>query len=142
MSISLNNHESRIKALENGGAGSWSNGSGNGSYWLKENKTGIIIQFGRYGSDGAASGTTKFLKPFSSATSYTVVVTQTAPGTGINWSYASRVRDLTAEQFSWWVNNLPLQWIAIGYLISYRILNYAYACKSLLFTPLMKWRCE
>ena len=67
MSISLNNHESRIKALENAGSGSWSKFSNSVGYCLTENSTGLKIQFGTAGND--AYPTITFPKPFTTIVS-------------------------------------------------------------------------
>lgn len=137
MSISLNNHESRIKALENGGAGSWSKGSNANGNWVKESKTGLLIQFG---ATNTGSTLTVKLPVVFTDTSYKVIATRN--NTKANES-AIVVYDNTVSQFNMTFiypqGSRPLSsanWLAIGYLISYRILNYAYACKSLLFTPL------
>lgn len=67
MSISLNNHESRIKALENAGSGSWSKFSNSVGYCLTENSTGLKIQFGAAGNDPYPTIT--FPKPFTTIVS-------------------------------------------------------------------------
>ena len=143
MSISLNNHESRIKALENGGAGSWSKGSNANGNWVKESKTGLLIQFG---ATNTGSTLTVKLPVVFTDTSYKVIATRN----NINANESAVVvYGSTVSQFNMtfiYPNgsrpSSSANWLAIGYLISDRILNYAYACKSLLFTPLMKWRCE
>lgn len=143
MSISLNNHENRIKALENGGAGSWSKGSNANGNWVKESKTGLLIQFG---ATNTGSTLTVKLPVVFTDTSYKVIATRN--NTNGNES-AVVIYGSTVSQFNMTFiypqgsrTSSSANWLAIGYLISDRILNYAYACKSLLFTPFMKWRCE
>lgn len=139
MSISLNNHESRIKALENGGAGSWSKGSNANGNWVKESKTGLLIQFG---ATNTGSTLTVKLPVVFTDTSYKVIATRN--NINANESavvvYGSTVNQFNMT-FIYPQGSRPsssANWLAIGYLISYRILKYAYACKSLLFTPLRK----
>ena len=62
MAISLNNHETRIKALENksSASSSWSvTKDVNG--WMLENSTGIMIQWMKV----SGSGTKQFVKAFN-----------------------------------------------------------------------------
>ena len=134
MSISLNNHESRIKALENGGAGSWSKGSNANGNWVKESKTGLLIQFG---ATNTGSTLTVKLPVVFTDTSYKVIATRN----NINANESAVVvYGSTVSQFNMtfiYPNgsrpSSSANWLAIGYLISYRILNHAYACKSSLF---------
>ena len=116
MSISLNNHESRIKALENGGAGSWSKGSNANGNWVKESKTGLLIQFG---ATNTGSTLTVKLPVVFTDTSYKVIATRN--NTKANES-AIVVYDNTVSQFNMTFiypqGSRPLSsanWLAIGY---------------------------
>ena len=139
MSISLNNHESRIKALENGGASSWSKGSNANGNWVKESKTGLLIQWGSISSSGSLKYEVD--QPFPVKYTQIPVVNKSIGGYyngGFDMTWM-QIKSISLDKFVHSVIGSlgsPVQWFAIGYLISYRILNYAYACKSLLFTPL------
>lgn len=148
MSISLNNHESRIKVLENGGAGSWSKGSNANGNWVKESKTGLLIQWNcvycsrdqnkitlptSYKNDTYSIMTVQNHRSGDAETSALIPMIKNKKST----TFEIRHIHPQGHGVSSWMG-----WFAIGYLISDRILNYAYACKSLLFTPLIKWRCE
>ena len=145
MSISLNNHENRIKALENGGAGSWSKGSNANGNWVKESKTGLLIQWGT-AKDIGGNNSSKFTFPLAfSNTNYHLSMGYNGHFNANGWLSVLQYKDMTTtySMVSLTAGQVgTYRWLAIGYLISDRILNYAYACKSLLFTPLMKWRCE
>lgn len=143
MGISLNNHESRIKALENGGAGSWSKGSNANGNWVKESKTGLLIQWGRTVMQPGDhhNVTQSFPLEFESQPSVFVQFIGNTPDNF--WANNVQIYGVTTSKFTHariWImsphDTYGRPWLAIGYLISYRILNYAYACKSLLFTPL------
>ena len=139
MAISLNNHETRIKALENGGSSTWTKGSNSNGTWIQEASTQTMIQFNTLGVLAGDYKVIYFAKAFKSPP--TVVFTgQGRRFDGSGWVAVHVVYDVTTTQFRLGhvnpVNFDKIAWIAIGYLISDRILNYTYACKSLLFTPL------
>ena len=146
MGISLNNHESRIKALETGGSSAWTKGSNSNGNWVKENTTGLIIQFGWSNTPRGDNISVKFPIAFKTSTPVALFTTIGRSTNGNGWFALQQISSRTSTDFKIaHANNdyySTVSWIAIGYLISDRILNYAYACKSLLFTPLMKWRCE
>lgn len=141
MSISLNNHESRIKALENGGAGSWSNGSNANGNWVKESKTGLLIQWGT-ATDIGNNRESPFKFPIAfSNVSYHLSLGYNGHHNVQPWVSVFQYKNMTTTgaTISLTAKQVGIyRWLAIGYLISYRILNYAYVCKSLLFTPLRK----
>lgn len=136
MSISLNNHETRIAALEAKGSGSWTIGSGN-NHWARESSTGLLIQW----SKGYTTtwGTVTMTKSYSSTTSFTVQATQGT--THENWNPTSSDSTMfikSANSFNLWSGERNRNyWIAIGYLISDRILNYIYTRVNR-FLPLFK----
>lgn len=141
MAISLNNHESRIKALETGGSSTWTKGSNSNGNWVKENTTGLIIQFGSipaFGSTGSSSsGSVNVSLPISFSNELYSIATS-------DWcnQYTVFMANVVSKSvFECYVSQGQCylgKYLAIGYLISDRILKYAYACKSLLFTPLRK----
>ena len=128
MAISLNNHESRIKALENSSAPKVVV-SGNKGYWKCSN---ILIQW----MIRVQSSTHSWLTSFSSDTSYSAVVAGFEGGASENSGLSAQ--SASNISVSSWQSGRAKNIVAIGYLISDRILKYAYACKNLLFTPLRK----
>ena len=139
MAISLNNHETRIKALENSGSQNWTRGESSTGIWWKDAKSGLILQHSK--GNVTNFGKIKLPIPYSSTKSYTVVATfgKNDPTTEM-WAperSATTSQVVTNSEIIVYAAERPgFGWFTIGYLISYRILNYAYACKSLLFTPL------
>ena len=139
MAISLNNHESRIKALENKGSGSWSKGSNSNGNWIKDSVTGVLIQWGLIGRQSSQRFTVNMPLSYSDK-NYAVITSLN----GESWTpsdfsnYVIKSSANAFQQHQTGIGYLGGMWLAIGYLISNRILNYAYACKSLLFTPLRK----
>ena len=137
MAISLNNHESRIKALENGGSSSWSRGENTNGCWLKDTKTGALIMW----SKGVKYGYGNFSLPlsYSNTNTFSAIATRggNAGWTPQIWDMVVTITSKNSIHVSCGEGN-AYQWLTIGYLISDRILNYAHACKSLLFTPLRK----
>ena len=136
MSISLNNHESRIKALESSGKVSEVSLTNPG--YIKFSN-GLIINFG---TSGGVNKTFSFKKPFTS----TIISATSSRLDGGGYEHSPILGSLTNSglyvQCRGYQNeskSANIGIIAIGYLISYRILNYAYACKNLLFTPLRKF---
>ena len=139
MAISLNNHESRIKALESGGSSTWTKGTGTNCFWTQEKTTGLIIQFGWTGNDRGDSWKTITLPKAYKNTNYTALYSLASGGSGGQEynSFGATGKTTTGFKFKIQaVETASFTWLAIGYLISNRILNYAYACKNLLFTPL------
>ena len=135
MAISLNNHETRIKALENKSStsSSWSvTKDVNG--WMLENSTGIMIQWMKV----SGSGTKRFVKAFNTKALAIFISPNWARvgGGGDNAGCGAEIS--STSQFTIYIDGGAATTnyiLAIGYLISDRILKYAYACKSLLFTP-------
>ena len=137
MAISLNNHESRIKALENKvtTAETWTKSDVSGGICMTGNSSGFTILAFTLSSRGGKQ-LYSFPKAFKTKVS-AVSLTQANGGTGSqkNVTYQKH----STSQFYIYCDSGEvgaIDVIAIGYLISNRILNYAYACKSLLFTPL------
>ena len=133
MSISLNNHESRIKALED------TTFAVSGIIESKVSNPGYV-KFGNgfqicFGNMSGSSGSKSFAKSFTSAA---VCIVGSTLYSRILREGDFTVTSLNKSGFSYALNPSANTgyYIAIGYLISDRILNYAYACKSLLFTPL------
>ena len=138
MAISLNNHESRIKALESGGSNTWTKGSNSNGFWFKESKTNLIFQYGRTSMQGDSRKTVNLPIAYTVLESISVVCTF-YNDVDLNTDSATHGRAINLTQLrigSGSAYNTTLGWWSIGYLISDRILNYAYACKNLLFTPL------
>lgn len=137
MSISLNNHESRIKALENKAAtaGTWTKSDISGGICMTENSSGFTILAYSVSSRGGKQ-LYSFPKAFKTKVS-SVSLTQANGGTGSQKNVTFQSKS-TSQYYIYCDNGEvgTVNVIAIGYLISDRILNYAYACKSLLFTPL------
>lgn len=143
MAISLNtvnttvtNHETRIKALESKGASSWTKGSNSNGYWAKETTTGLIIQWGifvtssvttRYFPISFTSQPSLFHFVSNSNSSIDVYEFMTNSWNVTNSSY--RYNERRAQGGGWRGN-----WLAIGYLISDRILNYIYKAFAIIFT--------
>lgn len=120
MSISLNNHESRIKALENGGAGSWSKGTGNGYFWIKENKIGVVIQWGKINAIGDNKPCVIEFPVAFSNTSYLGLLTCLGHSNNeSSWTSLWQLKDFTTTSMSVSLTNreqVPAyNWLAIGY---------------------------
>ena len=119
MSISLNNHESRIKALENAGSGSWSKFSNSVGYCLTENSTGLKIQFGAAGNDPYPTIT--FPKPFTTIVSCVGFGNSTRVSASSDGTPHIRSINLTSCRLD--TGSLEIKyvrWIAIGILYTYR----------------------
>lgn len=115
MSISMNNHETRIKALENKGSGSWTKGSNSNGYWIKESGTGVIIQFGRHYHPESGQSWLTFPIPFSAKDSYSIACVNLTGSTfvsieGLGNMYPEKCYVDTAYR-----RNDTFGWIAIGY---------------------------
>ena len=128
MAYSLKNIGDRVAALEKAGSSSWSKGSNTNGYWVKESKTGLIIQWGRNGNmnQWEAGGTRNFPIPFTNVNSISMAAVQWSTTNGQTGSWSERIRALSATSFYWWANCSPMHWIAIGYLITNRLLNIYY----------------
>ena len=131
MGISLNNHESRIKALEDKGSGSWTKYSNSVGYCLTENSTGLKIQFGTAGNDSYPTIT--FPKPFTTIVSCVGLGIASGVSTSSDGAPHIRSISLTACRLdSGSIGSKYIRWIAIGILYTYR-----YIIKSAQkFTPL------
>lgn len=133
MSISMKNLSDRITALENkinsGALGGWEKGSNSNGYWLKEKTTGIIIQWGTAKDIGGNRPST-FVFPIKfSNTDYHLSLGFNGTFNASAWLSVTQYRDMRTSQAT--ISNTASQvglyrWFAIGYLISYRILNYIY----------------
>ena len=129
MAISLKNHDDRIANLETKiGAGggivesNWSSGG-----WYIKFAHGLLIQGG---TNTFNSSYVTFPKAFKN-TEYTVIVSKINNDPHVCVT-ASELSTSRCRLYNKWSGNESTQnttytWIAIGYLISYRILNYAYA---------------
>ena len=126
MSISMNNHETRIKALENKGSGSWTKGTKNSGYWAKESSTGLIIQWRLANGIGWDASTTVTLPRSFSDTNYAVVCTTDGAWETTAWANGLQVKRNSASEFGVHGSGdqRSFSWIAIGYLITNRLLNY------------------
>lgn len=118
MSISLNNHESRIKALENSGSQNWTRGESSTGIWWKDSKSGLLLQH----SKGNMSNWGKITLPksYSSTTSFCVVANhgnRTSAWTPTKSSGTCGVVSTdTIVVYS--AERVTFNWITIGYLIS------------------------
>ena len=144
MSISLNSHESRIKALEN----KTSQIAGVKAYGCNYNS--VLKNVTKDSNEQFTINTSCVLFVLAASTPNGSNRTQTlykngstivSNQSGSSWScrVTSAVIAMNAGDrisVNWGGLSGTGQLIAIGYLISDRILNYAHACKSLLFTPL------
>lgn len=132
MAISLKNHEERIARLET------SNGITHGTGWINIGSA-IEIRYGQGPHNSPSSSfetsrTITFSKAFTK-TVRTVVVSTTNNNAGCD--FTCMVTAISASNFKYVPNQtgtggqtpslFRCEYIAIGYLISYRILNYAYA---------------
>ena len=122
----MNNHEARIKALENKGSGSWTKGTGNSGYWAKESSTGLIIQWRLANGIGWDSSTTVTLPTSFSNTNYAVVCTTDGAWETTAWANGLQVKRNSASAFDVHGSGdqRSFSWIAIGYLITNRLLTY------------------
>ena len=113
MSISLSNHESRIKALENAGGGSWSKFSNSVGYCLTENSTGLKIQFGTAGDDPCPTIT--FPKPFTTIVSCVGFGNSTGLSTAVDGAPHILSISLTSCRLDSGSYTMKyIRWIAIG----------------------------
>ena len=121
--------------MEESGSSSWTKGTANGGYYTKEGSTGLIIQWGTAGSSAWNIGVTvKFPIAFTNLASVSVATVMNSFGDGESGSWSDRIRSLSTTQFYTWANTGPVYWIAIGCLISDRILNYIYKAFAIIFT--------
>lgn len=119
MSISLNNHEDRIRVLENAGSVSWSKFSNSVGYCLTENSTGLKIQFGTAGNDPYPTIT--FPKPFTTIVSCVGFGNSTRVSAADDGTPHIRSINLTSCRLD--TGSLEIKyvhWIAIGILYTYR----------------------
>lgn len=121
MSISLNNHESRIAALEtNKGSSSWTKGSNSNGYWAKDSGSGLIIQWGTCGINTDQWKTFDLPIPFTSGNfGFNVIGTS---GRDNEWANGFDCTGRNTTQFSLGgrcAGGTKI-WIAIGILYTYR----------------------
>ena len=115
MGISLNNHELRIKALENKGSGNWRSGETSTGIWWKEESSGLIIQHSK--GNMTNWGTINLPLAYSTANSYSIV------GTFGNWNSRWEPTDSTtvvsavskSQILVWSRERLHMNWLTIGY---------------------------
>lgn len=128
MSISLNNHETRIKKLEDAGSGSWSVYSNSNGYCLSESGTGLKIQF------GTATGvhpTITFPKSFTTICCAVGLGIRDYQSTTSDGAVHVRTISLTSFRFDSGSTNISNNnWIAIGMLYTYRYINNIFVLKS------------
>lgn len=130
MSISMKNLSDRITALENkinsGALGGWEKGSGNGGFWVREKTTGLTIQWGICDIRTDQWKTFDLPTPFKTKDfGFNVIGTS---GRDNEWANGFDCTGRAPGTFSLGgrcAGGTKI-WIAIGYLISYRILNYIY----------------
>lgn len=118
MAISLNNHETRIKALEAGGTGSWEKGSSGNVYWTKESSSGLMIQWGMATTaSGWTNRTVNFLKTFTNTNYFfTPAVVSGGASKGQYNSFRVWNRAVTGCNFNIGCDeNIAVMWLAIGY---------------------------
>ena len=123
MSISLNNHENRIKALENSGSIGWTTGSSATGRWFKESKTGLIIQCGRWYCDDNSNDTDRvhnliFPTPFSDI-NYGFGTFLEISGATITGENKPQYKDKIYIDINGYASSY-VKWIAIGILYTYR----------------------
>lgn len=130
MAISLNNHETRIKTLEsNSSTSSWAKGVSGTLHWTKESSTGLTIQWGMANTaSGWTTRTVTFPKAFANTNYFfTPAVVSGGSGSGQYNSFRVWNRSTTGCAFNVGCDEqISVMWLAIGYLISDRILNYIY----------------
>lgn len=115
MAISLKDHEDRIAELESkiaSSGGIVESGTG----WCKF-ANGLIMNFGR------GSGDIKYAKPYTNNPYVAVAPIHNSP-----WNEECAITDPSTTGFrhrlAGYNSAVLCTWLAIGYLISYRILNY------------------
>lgn len=129
MAISLNSINTRVSSLEskvNSGVGITESKLANPGYVKFAN--GLIINFGY---TGASSGTTArsvtFAKPFSNVPTFTVSMRSGGSGDAqYNGFIVSRVSTTSATFRNQARESSSMSWIAIGYLITYRVKNWLF----------------
>lgn len=116
MAISLNNHESRIKALENKGSGSWSKGSNSNGNWIKDSVTGVLIQWGLIGRQSSQRFTVNMPLSYSN-TNYAVITSLNGESwTPVDFSnYVIKSSANAFQQHQTGIGYLGGMWLAIGY---------------------------
>lgn len=127
MAYSLKNIGDRVAALEAKKYSTWTKGSNTNGYWVKESTTGLIIQWGKTGSITAHNGTITFPIAYTSVpVVYSLGLGDRTAGTD-DGSPAIRAISTTNCRTTTGTTSITVRvWIAIGYLISDRILNYIY----------------
>lgn len=137
MAISLNtvnttvtNHETRIKALESKvSTAVYTTGTGTNGRWFKFSN-GLIIQCGKSGS-----GSKAFPIAFPSACAGFVTA-----GTNPTSHYSTTAFNFNDMNYGTSSKPGSVPWLAIGYLISDRILNYIYKAFAIIFTLIFSIR--
>lgn len=125
MSISMNNHETRITALENRSSGIWVKGETTTGVWYKESGSGLLIQ---HSKDRVTNwGQITLPQAYSSSTSYSVVATY-GRSEFTQWTPADSTTTCNIVSKSaihvWSGERSQFSWITIGYLITNRLLTY------------------
>lgn len=148
MSISMKNLSDRITALENkinsGALGGWEKGGNSNGYWIKEKSTGVIIQWGGVNSSISEITQFSFPIPFTNDQSYSI----TGVINGQSWSpnsykfYVYKVDKANFKMEHGGIGSKSVMWIAIGYLISDRILNYIYNSVNASFVRIARFFYE
>ena len=120
MAISLNNHETRIKALENGGSNDLVKTSNTYGYCVKSKSTGIKIQWGNsdpYNVAGSNSRKAYFAEPFSDTNYYFQTCHISGGSSSPQYhSHSTQSRTTTYCQFGYGCREtVAIKWIAIGY---------------------------
>ena len=118
MSISLNNHESRIKALESAGSGSWTYGSNANGSWIKDNKSSVKIEWGELNT---SQTTRTFPLTFNTKPALQIsTVWNSASSRGYFYHHITTVSASSFSIVSADRGYIVIPWIAIGILYTYR----------------------
>ena len=118
MSISLNNHESRIKALENAGSGSWTYGSNANGSWIKDNKSSVKIEWGELNT----SQTSRTF-PLTFNAKPALQISSCFNSNSSNGYFYHHIKTISVSSFSITSSDrgyMIIPWIAIGILYTYR----------------------
>lgn len=133
MAISLNDHETRIKKLEESGVSTWQKGSNSNGYWAKETTTGLIIQWGFKYIAQDQNATITLPITFSN-TNYYVDGNEIRNAKDPNSICLPGSKKVDSFILYCYALSNTKAWFAIGYLISDRILKYIYKAFAIIFT--------
>lgn len=124
MSISLKALYDKVNSFE-ASKSTWTKGSNSNGNWFKESSTGLIIQLGKINVPTDNTKTVTLSTSFTN-TAYSVSVNSEQSENFTEWTNGSVIYSLKTNSFviSGRTESSNRVWIAIGYLITNRLLGW------------------